>query len=80
MLLLMLQTKNMKVSWYYYESIVTSSFYNYETIIVHQEHLDDTDKLLRAFDLNYAFGPCVGIKRSDRWGKNVLVAELYTKC
>ncbi|OAC98352.1 hypothetical protein MUCCIDRAFT_115268 [Mucor lusitanicus CBS 277.49] len=34
---------------------------------IHQEHLDETDKLLRAFDLNYAFGPCVGIKRLDRW-------------
>ncbi|CEP15516.1 hypothetical protein [Parasitella parasitica] len=33
----------------------------------HQEHLDETDKLLRAFDLNYDFGPCVGIKRLDRW-------------
>lgn len=34
---------------------------------IHQEHLSETDKLLRAFDLNYAFGPCVGIKRIDRW-------------
>ncbi|CAO3653830.1 unnamed protein product [Mucor fragilis] len=34
---------------------------------IHQEHLDETDKLLRAFDLNYAYGPCVGIKRLDRW-------------
>ncbi|KAI7896355.1 DNA polymerase delta, subunit 4-domain-containing protein [Mucor mucedo] len=34
---------------------------------IHQEHLDETDKMLRAFDLNYAYGPCVGIKRIDRW-------------
>lgn len=34
---------------------------------IHQEGLDDTDKLLRDFDLNYAYGPCVGIKRIDRW-------------
>jgi hypothetical protein len=40
--------------------------------LVHQEHLSETDKLLRAFDLNYAFGPCVGIKRIDRWGNYLL--------
>ncbi|KAI8637113.1 DNA polymerase delta, subunit 4 [Parasitella parasitica] len=34
---------------------------------IHQEHLNETDKLLRAFDLNYDFGPCVGMKRLDRW-------------
>ncbi|EPB82704.1 DNA polymerase delta, subunit 4 [Mucor circinelloides 1006PhL] len=42
----------------------TDASYKFE---IHQEHLDETDKLLRAFDLNYAFGPCVGIKRLDRW-------------
>ncbi|GAN05593.1 hypothetical protein MAM1_0096c05064 [Mucor ambiguus] len=36
---------------------------------IHQEHLGETDKLLRAFDLNYAYGPCVGIKRLNRWDR-----------
>lgn len=39
-----------------------------QTFLVHQEHLGETDKLLRAFDLDYKYGPCVGIKRIDRWG------------
>ncbi|KAL7312886.1 hypothetical protein PS15m_008597 [Mucor circinelloides] len=47
----------------------TDASYKFESKI-HQEHLDETDKLLRAFDLNYAFGPCVGIKRLDRWGNS----------
>lgn len=34
---------------------------------IHREGLDEVDKLLRDFDLNYAYGPCVGIKRIDRW-------------
>lgn len=25
------------------------------------------DKILRAFDLNYAYGSCVGITRLERW-------------
>ncbi|KAK4515091.1 uncharacterized protein ATC70_002701 [Mucor velutinosus] len=43
---------------------------------IHQEHLNETDKLLRAFDLNYAYGPCVGIKRMDRW-ERAYNLELY---
>ncbi|KAI7904201.1 DNA polymerase delta, subunit 4-domain-containing protein [Cokeromyces recurvatus] len=34
---------------------------------IHQEHLTDIDKLLKAFDLNYIYGPCVGLTRLDRW-------------
>jgi DNA polymerase delta subunit 4 len=25
------------------------------------------DKLLHAFDLNYEFGPCIGLTRLERW-------------
>ncbi|KAI9271058.1 DNA polymerase delta, subunit 4-domain-containing protein [Helicostylum pulchrum] len=36
--------------------------------LVHPERLlGETDKMLRAFDLNYKYGPCVGMKRIDRW-------------
>lgn len=46
--------------------------------------------MLRAFDLNYAYGPCVGINRIDRWGNFYFVVfsnwqdsynnSLYTDC
>ncbi|KAI8990874.1 DNA polymerase delta, subunit 4 [Mycotypha africana] len=34
---------------------------------IHQEHLTETNKLLRAFDLDYTYGPCIGISRLERW-------------
>ncbi|RUP47193.1 DNA polymerase delta, subunit 4-domain-containing protein [Jimgerdemannia flammicorona] len=40
---------------------------NKNAIEIHQEHMKDSDKLLRAFDLNYAYGPCVGLSRLERW-------------
>ncbi|KAI8086896.1 DNA polymerase delta, subunit 4-domain-containing protein [Gilbertella persicaria] len=43
--------------------------------VFHQEHLDKTDKLLRAFDLTYAYGPCVGIKRMKRWERAHLLGQ-----
>ncbi|KAI8139399.1 DNA polymerase delta, subunit 4-domain-containing protein [Fennellomyces sp. T-0311] len=36
---------------------------------VHQEHLSETDILLRKFDLDYKFGPCVGLTRIERWNR-----------
>ncbi|CAG8723881.1 24354_t:CDS:2, partial [Racocetra persica] len=33
----------------------------------HDEGLTETEKALQAFDLNYKYGPCVGLKRLDRW-------------
>ncbi|KAI8384674.1 DNA polymerase delta, subunit 4-domain-containing protein [Radiomyces spectabilis] len=36
-------------------------------IAIHQEHLSEVDKLLRQFDLNYTYGPCVGLTRLERW-------------
>ncbi|KAI8082941.1 DNA polymerase delta, subunit 4-domain-containing protein, partial [Halteromyces radiatus] len=36
-------------------------------IEIHQTHLSDMDKKLRAFDLNYQYGPCVGLSRLERW-------------
>ncbi|KAG2196677.1 hypothetical protein INT46_002637 [Mucor plumbeus] len=45
----------------------TTTYITNEKVGIHQDHLDNTNKLLRAFDLNYAFGPCVGIIRLDRW-------------
>lgn len=36
--------------------------------VVHQEHLSEQDILLRQFDLDYKFGPCVGLTRLERWG------------
>eukprot|EP00899_Mesostigma_viride_P004722 jgi/Mesvir1/14250/Mv09686-RA.1 len=32
-----------------------------------QEEEDAADRVLREFDLNDAFGPCLGITRSERW-------------
>ncbi|KAL1927426.1 hypothetical protein VTP01DRAFT_3663 [Rhizomucor pusillus] len=36
-------------------------------IRIHQEHLSEQDILLRQFDLDYKFGPCVGLTRLERW-------------
>ncbi|ORX56880.1 hypothetical protein DM01DRAFT_1334440 [Hesseltinella vesiculosa] len=36
-------------------------------IEVHQETMAEVDKKLRAFDLNYSYGPCVGLTRLERW-------------
>lgn len=38
-------------------------------LIVHQKGVSKDDKVLRAFDLNYAYGSCVGISRLERWRK-----------
>ncbi|CAO3588520.1 unnamed protein product [Absidia cylindrospora] len=36
-------------------------------IEVHQENIKEMDKQLRAFDLDYTYGPCVGLTRLERW-------------
>ncbi|RIB01512.1 DNA polymerase delta, subunit 4-domain-containing protein [Gigaspora rosea] len=33
----------------------------------HNEGLSPAEKVLNEFDLNYKYGPCVGLKRLDRW-------------
>ncbi|GBC00473.1 hypothetical protein RclHR1_03870013 [Rhizophagus clarus] len=33
----------------------------------HDEYYTQIDKLLHAFDLNYKFGPCIGLTRLERW-------------
>ncbi|CAG8706759.1 18827_t:CDS:2, partial [Dentiscutata erythropus] len=33
----------------------------------HNEGLSPAEKILNEFDLNYKYGPCVGLKRLDRW-------------
>ncbi|RIA96804.1 DNA polymerase delta, subunit 4-domain-containing protein [Glomus cerebriforme] len=33
----------------------------------HDEDYTPIDKLLHAFDLNYQFGPCIGLTRLERW-------------
>jgi DNA polymerase delta subunit 4 len=33
----------------------------------HDEDYKSIDKLLHAFDLNYRFGPCIGLTRLERW-------------
>ncbi|ORZ03069.1 DNA polymerase delta, subunit 4-domain-containing protein [Syncephalastrum racemosum] len=40
-----------------------------KTIEIHRSHLDATEKMLRQFDLNYAYGPCVNISRLERWNR-----------
>jgi hypothetical protein len=37
---------------------------------VHQEERSEVAKQLCGFDLDYTFGPCVGLTRLQRWGKN----------
>ncbi|CDH51335.1 predicted protein [Lichtheimia corymbifera JMRC:FSU:9682] len=34
---------------------------------IHQEHLSQEEILLRKFDLDYKYGPCVGLTRMERW-------------
>ncbi|KAI7884802.1 hypothetical protein K492DRAFT_234551 [Lichtheimia hyalospora FSU 10163] len=34
---------------------------------IHQEHLSNEEILLRKFDLDYKYGPCVGLTRMERW-------------
>ncbi|KAI9496113.1 DNA polymerase delta, subunit 4-domain-containing protein [Zychaea mexicana] len=34
---------------------------------IHQEHMSQTDILLRKFDLDYQYGPCAGLTRAERW-------------
>ncbi|KAI9300505.1 DNA polymerase delta, subunit 4-domain-containing protein [Cunninghamella echinulata] len=36
-------------------------------IEIHQENLGEVDKMLRNFDLDYKYGPCIGMSRLDRW-------------
>ncbi|CAO3635225.1 unnamed protein product [Cunninghamella echinulata] len=36
-------------------------------IEIHQDHLSSIDKMLRSFDLDYKYGPCIGMSRLDRW-------------
>ncbi|CAM0141234.1 hypothetical protein VKS41_004063 [Umbelopsis sp. WA50703] len=38
-----------------------------KVIEIHQKGVSKGDKVLRAFDLNYAYGSCVGISRLERW-------------
>ncbi|CAG8571789.1 8336_t:CDS:2, partial [Racocetra fulgida] len=34
---------------------------------IQNETITEAEKVLQAFDLNYKYGPCVGLKRLDRW-------------
>ncbi|CDS11169.1 hypothetical protein LRAMOSA03432 [Lichtheimia ramosa] len=34
---------------------------------IHQEHLSYEEIILRKFDLDYKYGPCVGLTRMERW-------------
>ncbi|CAO3675587.1 unnamed protein product [Umbelopsis vinacea] len=36
-------------------------------IEIHMKGMSKDDKVLREFDLNYAYGSCVGITRLERW-------------
>ncbi|KAH8549770.1 DNA polymerase delta, subunit 4-domain-containing protein [Umbelopsis sp. PMI_123] len=38
-----------------------------KVIEIHTKGQSKEDKVLRAFDLNFAFGSCVGITRLERW-------------
>ncbi|KAI9273110.1 hypothetical protein BDA99DRAFT_500065 [Phascolomyces articulosus] len=40
---------------------------------IHQEDLSQTDILLRKFDLDYQYGPCVGLTREERWSMYYLI-------
>lgn len=42
---------------------------------VHQDERSEVDKQLYGFDLDYTFGPCVGLTRLQRWGKNTSYNE-----
>ncbi|KAH9610871.1 hypothetical protein KSS87_016960 [Heliosperma pusillum] len=34
-----------------------------------QQDYDENEEVLRQFDLNMAYGPCIGISRVDRWNR-----------
>ena len=36
-------------------------------ILVHGENESKFVTILRTFDLNYEYGPCVGVSRMERW-------------
>ncbi|XP_071732023.1 uncharacterized protein [Rutidosis leptorrhynchoides] len=36
-----------------------------------QENHDANEEVLRQFDMNMSYGPCVGMKRIDRWNRAV---------
>ncbi|XP_071709828.1 uncharacterized protein [Rutidosis leptorrhynchoides] len=36
-----------------------------------QENHDANEQVLRQFDMNMMYGPCVGMKRMDRWNRAV---------
>nr|CAG8491087.1 12081_t:CDS:2 [Entrophospora candida] len=38
-------------------------------LVLHYDNLSEENKFLIAFDLNYKFGPCVGITRLQRWDR-----------
>ncbi|KAF7728399.1 hypothetical protein EC973_006207 [Apophysomyces ossiformis] len=38
-------------------------------IKIHQEHLTENEKILRSFDLDYKYGPCIGMTRQERWDR-----------
>ncbi|KAI8331855.1 DNA polymerase delta, subunit 4-domain-containing protein [Chlamydoabsidia padenii] len=38
-------------------------------IEIHQEHRTEMEKQLYGFDLNYNFGPCIGLSRLERWDR-----------
>ncbi|KAL1923360.1 uncharacterized protein VTP21DRAFT_8340 [Calcarisporiella thermophila] len=38
-----------------------------ERMEIHQEGLSNTDRLLRSFDLDSTYGPCLGLTRLERW-------------
>lgn len=40
---------------------------NFFFLAFHDENYTPIDKLLHAFDLNYKFGPCIGLTRLERW-------------
>lgn len=56
----------------YKGTIVFGSEHNMFWFGVYFFYSDDHDaneKLLREFDLNMAYGPCIGISRIDRWNR-----------
>ncbi|KAK6117492.1 hypothetical protein DH2020_009533 [Rehmannia glutinosa] len=34
-----------------------------------QDEYDDKEEVLRQFDMNMAYGPCLGMSRLDRWNR-----------
>jgi DNA polymerase delta subunit 4 len=35
--------------------------------IEHDADYDDVEEILRQFDMNMAYGPCLGLSRVERW-------------